>query len=372
MVQAVIVFAATVALLVTLRPLAPAIGLVDRPGGRKRHHGEVAVIGGLAMFGGYSVGALLLPASMHALLPSLPSLAMLVAVGAVDDRLSLGASMRLFVQLTAAIIMVYSGDATIERVITWNDGSFISLGAWAPAFTVLAVVTAINAYNLVDGLDGLAAGLGFIALTSFLLLSVMTEAGLEPALALACGAVTAFLAFNAPIGINQRVRCFMGDAGSTMMGLLVAWFGIRIGQNVDGRLNPTIVLWVTAVPIMELIVSFGRRLAQGRSPFSADADHFHHVLLRAGFSVPATCAILLSISLTFSLCGLLLEYLGVDGGNSLMLLLTMGSIACLGLRNITSLKLWLSRPRRIRRMRLDKHLLHADLPIAKEQSGLER
>lgn len=333
MVQAIIVFVATIVLVVCLRTIAPAIGLVDRPGGRKRHHGEIPVVGGLAMFGGYAAGAMMLPASTLASLPATVSVGMLVVVGAIDDCLDLRPWMRLLVQVAAAIVMVQSGGAAIDRVLTLSDGAFIGLGALATPFTVLAVVGAINSYNLVDGLDGLAGGLGLVALLSFLLLGFFATGQFDTALVVACAPVAAFLAFNAPFGFNRRLRCFMGDAGSTMIGFLVAWFGIRMSQSAQTSVQPTTILWMTAVPMMELLVSFGRRLAQGRSPFAADADHFHHKLLRAGLSVRASCGTLLSIATAFAACGLLMEHLSVDGPVSLLLLIATGTVTCMVLRD---------------------------------------
>lgn len=373
MLQVAIAFVATVALIAGLRRLAPAIGLVDRPGGRKRHEGEIAVVGGLAMFGGYAVGTLMLPDSAQTQLPAMLSIAMLVATGAIDDRIDLRPWTRLLVQLAAAAIMVRSGGVLIDRILSWHDGSFISLGVLAPAFTVIAVAAAINAYNLVDGLDGLAGGLGLIALMSFLMLCLLTNVRLEIALALAivCGPVAAFLAFNLPLTINRRLRCFMGDAGSTMIGLLVAWFGILLSQDAYAGIHPTTILWLTAVPVMELLVSFGRRLTQGRSPFSADADHFHHRLLRAGFSVRAACATLLSIAAAFAACGLSLEHFGVDDSVSLLLLLASGAATCTALRSMDTCRAWYSQLRRVERACPSDSLLLAESAVAARAPATE-
>lgn len=364
--QVVIAILATVVLIAGLRRLAPAIGLVDRPGGRKRHDGEVAVVGGLAMFGGYTLGTVMLPGSVHTVLPAMLSVVMLVTTGAVDDRFDLRPWTRLLVQLAATVIMVRSSGVTIDRVLTWQDGSFIGPGVLAPAFTVIAVTAAINAYNLVDGLDGLAAGLGLIAFMSFLLLCLVgtVRPQLALALAVACGPVAAFLLFNLPLKINRRMRCFMGDAGSMMIGLFVAWFGIQVSQNLQASVHPTTILWLTALPVMELFVSFGRRLAQGRPPFSADADHFHHRLLRAGLSVPAACATLLSIAATFAACGLSLEFFGVDDSVSLVLLLTSGAATSMALRNIDACRAFYFQLRRVERTGSSESLLLADTAIA--------
>ncbi|AMN46911.1 UDP-GlcNAc:undecaprenyl-phosphate GlcNAc-1-phosphate transferase [Steroidobacter denitrificans] len=335
MLHAAIVFISTVVLILILLPIAPVLGFIDRPGGRKRHEGEVAVIGGIGMFGGYAVGVLLAPYQTQASLPALLSMSMLFAVGITDDRFEVHPWLRLAVHLAAAAILIGSGGVVIERILSWEDGSFIGLDAWAPAFTLLAAMAAINAYNLVDGLDGLAAGLGLLSLVFFLVLSCLAAGPQELiiAIAIAAAPLAAFLAFNAPFSFNRRFRCFMGDAGSTMIGLWVAWFGMRISQGPVMLAQPTTILWMTAVPIMELIVSFARRLADGRSPLSADADHFHHRLQRAGLSGRATCAVLLGITVLFAGCGFLIELFKVDDLISLALLLTCSTATCIALRN---------------------------------------
>jgi len=333
--HAVVVFIITVALIAVLHPIAPVLGFMDRPGGRKRHEGDVAVIGGIGMFGGYATGALMLPSQTQDVLPALLSVSILFAVGTTDDRFEVRPWLRLVVHLAAAAIVIGSSGVVIDRILRWNDGSFIDLGAWAPAFTILAAMTAINAYNLVDGIDGLAAGLGLLSLLSFLLISSLAGGPSELLIAIAVAAapLAAFLAFNAPLSFNRRFRCFMGDAGSTMIGLLVAWFGMRLTQGSMTLAQPTTILWMTAVPVMELVVSFARRLADGRSPLSADADHFHHRLQRAGLSSSAACAVLLGVAAMFSVCGLLIELFAVDDVISLTLLLTFSTLTCIALRS---------------------------------------
>ncbi|MBX5462337.1 MAG: undecaprenyl/decaprenyl-phosphate alpha-N-acetylglucosaminyl 1-phosphate transferase [Steroidobacteraceae bacterium] len=377
MLQAAIVFVSTIMLVACLRPIARTIGLVDRPGGRKRHHGEVPVVGGLAMFGGYAIGAMMLPASTLALLPAFLSVAMLVAVGAIDDCVDLRPWVRLLVQVAAAIVMMQSAGVAIDRVLTWSDGAFIGLGALAMPFTVLAVIAAINSYNIVDGIDGLAGGLGLIALLSFLLLDFIRTGQIDTALVVACAPVAAFLVFNAPLAFNRRMRCFMGDAGSTMIGFLVAWFGIRISQDAQANVQPTTILWMTALPLMELLVSFGRRLAKGRSPFLADADHFHHQLMRAGLSAPAASGALLSIAAAYAVCGLLMEHFAVAGSVSLLLLLTTGTVCCMALGNISTCRKRLARLRSARFPLRAVPLSFADTAVtpratAAEETGLDR
>lgn len=320
-------FAVTLLLMIGLRPLAPALGLIDRPGGRKKHQGEVAVVGGLAIFGGCLVGlTVLLPQSVQVPLPFLLCATLLVAVGVADDRFDVSAWARLGVQVTAAVIMVFWEGLVIRELGVVNGAFHFELGRFAPVFTVLAILAAINAYNMIDGLDGLACSLALVAILSLLLAAHGNAAtGAVPILAMLAATLGGFVPFNVPVGINHKVRCFMGDAGSTLLGFSVAWFGIQLSQSSAPAVQPVTILWLTTLPLLELVVSFGRRVAAGRSPLSADADHFHHKLMRAGLSVTGAWITLVSLAAIFATTGLFLEHIGVAPLTSLALLIAMSA-----------------------------------------------
>lgn len=305
---AIIAFVLTVLFIAVLRRLAPAAGLIDRPGGRKRHEGEIAVIGGLAMFLGCA-GSLALTQVDASTGGLFASVAMLVIVGVLDDRFQLSPWLRLLAQAGAGMVMLRSGIA-IQTLEVPGFPAGLDLGWLSAPFTLLLTLTLINAYNMVDGVDGLAAGFGLIALLSLALLAATVAAPtqLPTLLVPICAGLAGFLLFNAPLPFNRSLRCFMGDAGSTLLGLLVCWFGIGLSQHQAGAVHAVTVLWVTALPLMELGSSVIRRVLAGRSPLQADAGHFHHKLRRAGFTAPATCAVLVSIAALFAAIGLVLEY----------------------------------------------------------------
>jgi len=343
-------FAATLLLMIGLRPLAPVLGLIDRPGGRKKHDGDVAVIGGLAIFGGWVVGSLLLPSHVHVSEPFLMCATLLVAVGAADDRFDVSAWVRLVVHVTAAVIMVFWEGLVIRELGLWNGAHGFDLGGFAPLFTVFAILAAINAYNMVDGLDGLACSLGLVAILSLLFAAHGgLVAGAVPILAMLAATLGAFVPFNIPVGINRKVRCFMGDAGSTLIGFAVAWFGIRLSQTGAPQVQPVTILWLTLMPLLELIVSCGRRVAARRSPLAADADHFHHKLIRAGLSVPGAWITLVSLGAIFAITGLFLDHLEVAPLTSLVLLILMSAGATHALLKADSwagsLPAWMTRQR---------------------------
>ena len=111
------------------------------------------------------------------------------------------------------------------------------------------------------------------------------------------GAVAAFLIFNIPAHFNRRFRCFMGDAGSTLLGFLLACMCISISQGEGPKISPTTALWVVAIPLYELLWTTLRRVLRGTSPFHPDRAHFHHKLLDAGFGVRGAFFVLICMGL---------------------------------------------------------------------------
>jgi UDP-GlcNAc:undecaprenyl-phosphate GlcNAc-1-phosphate transferase len=117
----------------------------------------------------------------------------------------------------------------------------------------------------------------------------------------------------------------MGDAGSTLLGAVVVWLGIRTSQiQTAGSVHPVTVLWIVGLPLFELFWTVIRRVSRGRSPMKADMEHFHHLLVGAGFSVPGAFMTFALINVLLVACGLALDWLGVPDFVSLGLLVLTG------------------------------------------------
>jgi UDP-GlcNAc:undecaprenyl-phosphate/decaprenyl-phosphate GlcNAc-1-phosphate transferase len=281
-------------MLLALRPLATATGLIDKPGGRKTHHGEVPVVGGIAMFAGLLVAAVGGQGLGHGGISLLMVAAFMVALGVLDDRFDLPPNVRLFAHLSAGVALVYSTGFGVPGLGDLFAIGPINLGVLSLPFTVLAIVALINAFNMLDGLDGLAGTAGLVAFGGIMVISSIS--GSEATLLVAgsmFGAVAAFLLFNLPTTLNRAMRTFMGDAGSTLLGFVLAGLALTLVQPQPESigLSPVVVLWVMPIPIFELFASTARRLVHGMPPTQADSGHFHHVLVKAGFSVRAICGL---------------------------------------------------------------------------------
>ncbi len=284
-------------MLFALRPLAEVFGLIDRPSGHKTHHGEVPVVGGIAMFSGLLVAALGGAGLVAGGLSMLTIAAFMVIIGALDDRFDLPPRVRLFAHMSAAVAVIYSTGYQVRDLGDLVGLGVVPLGWLSLPFTILAIMALINAFNMLDGLDGLAGSAGLVALGGMMALA---SVGNTPASLLIAGsmfgAVAAFLLFKLPTHLNRPVRTFMGDAGSTLLGFLLAALSLNQTQPGVMDLSPMVVVWLMPIPIFELFSSTARRLLHGVSPAQADNGHFHHVLLEAGLSVRVICALYFVVS----------------------------------------------------------------------------
>lgn len=293
-----------------VRGVAPAIGGLAYPRERDVHQVPTPRLGGVGIFTGMLIAVYLaaqLPALNRAFPPFAPDVestivagGVIVLVGIVDDILGLGAVTKLAGQAAAAGVLVAMGVSWTLLYIPFGDGNILVLDQLqAGLLTVVFTLTIVNAMNFVDGLDGLAAGLGAIAATAICVFSVgiMLDQGgtvgaYPPALvtAVLAGALIGFLPHN-----FQPARIFMGDSGSMLIGLVLAAASTsasgKISQSLYGPqdmivlLSPVIVVAAAMfVPMLDLVMAVVRRVGAGRSPFAPDKMHLHHRLLALGHS----------------------------------------------------------------------------------------
>lgn len=293
-----------------VRILALRIGAVATPRARDVHRAPIPRLGGVAMFGGILGGVLLshqLPVLRRSFEFSGDVVGVLVAggiimlIGVLDDRFELDSLTKFAGQVTAAgVLVLYGVQWIIFPWIPWNGGSStLVLGQdQAVLVTVALAVVLMNAMNFVDGLDGLAAGIGLIAAVAIgaFTLQLLQRSGGSVSLypptliaALIAGACLGFLPHN-----FQPARIFMGDSGAMLIGLMLA----AASTSASGKLLPVsgatdalalfspllVVAAVLFVPLLDLLLAVVRRTRAGRSPFAADKLHLHHRLLEIGHS----------------------------------------------------------------------------------------
>jgi len=295
--------------IVGLRPIAAIIGLVDKPNMRKKHLGDIPLIGGIAIYFTLIVASQLFLPKSQLINLYLISCSFMVLIGGLDDFYDVSAKVRLVAQLLVASILVLgAGHALYDMGNLLGFGN-VHLGIFALPVTLLAVATAINAFNMTDGIDGLVGVLGVVTFASLCVLFYWAnDLILFTISAIFVAALSAFLLFN--LGGLRRIfgKIFMGDAGSMMIGLSVIWLLVLGTQNGEVSFRPVTALWIIAIPLMDMFAVMHRRVKKGKSPLSADRDHLHHIFMRFGFSSNKALVFIGAISIGMAGFGLAGEY----------------------------------------------------------------
>jgi UDP-GlcNAc:undecaprenyl-phosphate/decaprenyl-phosphate GlcNAc-1-phosphate transferase len=280
------------AFVVTLITIPSIINLVkkhslyDLPDPRKEHLSPIPTMGGIAIVAGMMVSLFLWFPFNNQIgqICFFFSITVLFGLGIMDDLKDLSARYKFIIQIGLAALIALS-----DIRITSFNGLFgineLPLAAQY-TFTLLAIVGITNAFNLIDGIDGLAGGVGFMSLVTigiFLTMSGDINTALI-AFALA-GGILAFLYFN-----FNPAKIFMGDTGSLVLGFVIAVMCIRLMQVNVFAVNsvlphaPVFVLGIVLIPVFDTLRVFAVRIWKGKSPFMGDKTHIHHLLTNSGFS----------------------------------------------------------------------------------------
>ena len=261
------------------------------------------------MFGAFALSVALVEFN-PSYVPILLAGAVLVFIGVIDDRTPLPAGVRMGAQMLVVLLVFFGADVRIETLGNIFGFGAFGLGVLSLPITALIAISVINAFNLVDGADGLAGTMAILALGPA---AALAGYGSFPGQVAILGiAVTlGFLCFNFPTTHNRRIRTFMGDAGSTFVGFLAVVCITLVSQGSEPVISPAVGLWFAALPIYDLFTCFVRRIRKGRSPFQPGRDHFHHILARGGFSVRASLGILTLLQVSYMGLGLVGHFSGV-------------------------------------------------------------
>jgi UDP-GlcNAc:undecaprenyl-phosphate/decaprenyl-phosphate GlcNAc-1-phosphate transferase len=302
------------------KPIAVDVGLVDKPNARKHHEGQIPLIGGISIFAAVLAASLLwLPNTLELRMYLIAS-AMMVFIGALDDKYDLKVRIRIVGQIIIASLMIYGVGGYISNLGNLFAFGDIELGPIGIFFTYFAIIVVINAYNMVDGIDGLVGSLSLNTFTAIALLFLMSGNTnyLSYPLILAT-ATLPYLMFNLGFLQKHTKKIFMGDAGSMFIGLSVIWLLSMGTQGENASFRPVTALWICAVPLMDMLAIVMRRYRKGKSPFKPDRDHLHHILQRAGLSSRQTLVFISLFATFMSIIGLLGEYFQVHESIELVL-----------------------------------------------------
>ena len=311
--------------------LARTKGLYAMPNGRTSHLLATPYLGGVAVFTGLILTTVVMGGSsfMHDLIYIIAGLIIILFVGLKDDMLVIKPYKKLTGQLIATGIIVVLGDIRIDHfhgVLGLQEIPFLA----SVFFTIFVFIVIVNGLNLIDGIDGLASGVGTIIAftlgTWFWMAGIVPYAILSFALA---GSLIAFFYFNV---FSKKNKIFLGDAGSLIVGFTIAIITIQFLNYQTLALNhvninaaPAVAFGILIIPLFDTLRVFSLRISQGRSPFSADRQHLHHVLLDLGNTHRQATLILLGANLFFIVLSISFQSIGYITLLLLQLLLATGS-----------------------------------------------
>lgn len=296
--------------------VARARDLYDHPNARSAHWTPTPTLGGIGIFSGTFFALILwIKASdFGALQHVLVALLFIFFAGACDDLMPLSPAAKLTTQVLAAFLLASKADIGLHSL----HGIFGVYALPAPvglALSVVVIVLIINAFNLTDGVNGLAASIGLLTCGLLGGWFYLTRQIIPAATAFSiAGSLSAFLKYNI-----TPARIFMGDTGSQFIGLVCAvlilqFIRLQAAMPADALLAfqsaPVLAMSLLIIPLFDTCWAFMRRIARGRSPFSPDKNHIHHLLLAQGYSHSQTTAILVLVSLCFVGLAIALDRLG--------------------------------------------------------------
>ena len=313
-----------------VKKLAFRLGAVDKPNARKVHHTIMARLGGLAIYLGFMTGAITCMQLTKDVVGILVGGTIITLVGIADDIFQLTAKAKLLGQIVAALVLVGFG----VRIEWLNNpfGGYFYLDYLSIPFTVFWVVSFTNVVNLMDGLDGLAAGVSAIASVTIILVAL--QQGLYPVAVITAalaGGTLGFVRYN-----FNPATIFMGDTGSLFLGYMLAAISIYGAVKSAATIALIVPAIALGLPIMDTAFAIARRYLNGKPIFQPDKGHIHHRLLAMGFSQRQAVIFMYLISAGLCLSAVLLTE--VEGIYAVILLAVILAAIFIGAKKIGILK----------------------------------
>jgi len=294
-----------------IRKVAKQLQLVDCPDHRKCHEKATPIAGGLALCIILSNILYTRPELIAHNNLLLVSIIVLTIIGTLDDKFELNIFVRLLTQILLAVGFIYHSDFQINYLGNLFGFGEVRLHWLSGTITIAAILGAMNAFNMIDGLNGL---LGLLSVVTFSSLAVLFAFSGELKLAyfsiIIVVAIIPYICMN--LGFLGRKRTvFMGDAGSMMIGFIAVWLLLCASQGTQDTnfhtISPVTVLWLIALPLMDMTATITRRLRKGKSPFHCDQEHIHFILKSLGYSDNKTLMTITALATLFALIGIVSE-----------------------------------------------------------------
>ncbi len=293
--------------------VAPFLKLIDEPNSRKRHKGNIPLIGGLIIYLNLFIFMFYFEIGDNMRTVLLTSIILLI-LGALDDVIELGIIFRLIAQFACCLIVIGSG-LLITHIGDYMMMPKLEIGIFSIIFTIFCVIGLTNSFNFIDGVDGLCASLALISVVFILIISLLDKSYIYliefEYLILFSIILILFIFFN----INNRFKIFLGDAGSMFLGFFISWLLIMTSQGYETSsgikeiIHPVLALWCVTLPVFDIFSVIIKRILINKNPFKPDRRHIHHILLQLGFDNTQTLFLILILSVVLNCFGLLIYYI---------------------------------------------------------------
>ena len=308
-----------------VKSIAQRVGAMDIPkDNRRMHHHPIPRMGGLAIFLGFLLSALIFVPMDQANRGMLLGAVVIVILGIFDDIYALPALPKLLVQIGAALIAVLHGNVieVLSNPNLFSENPYWNLGSLAIPLSVIWIVAITNAVNLIDGLDGLAVGVATISSLTMLVIAMLVSEGMVALMMAAlAGGCIGFMPYN-----MNPAKIFMGDTGSTFLGFILAVVSIQGLFKFYTIISFAVPFLMLGLPLFDTCFAILRRLSKGQSPMAPDRSHVHHRLIDMGLNQKQAVAVLYVIS---AILGLSAVVLATSGEIKAILCLMALIIVCL-------------------------------------------
>lgn len=304
----IVCFFSSILLTPLVKKLAFIVGATDKPNYRKVHQKIMPRLGGLAIYISFIIGLLVLhPGAPYAAQIVIGSI-IIIITGILDDIYELSAKVKFIAQISAASVVVIWGGVHVQ-FINLPFGGHVEFGYLSIPLTIIWIVGITNAINLIDGLDGLAAGVSSIALITISGMAIIMGDGYVTAVAsIVLASTLGFLFYN-----FHPAKIFMGDTGALFLGYMISVLSLLGFKNVTiiSFIVPIIIL---GVPISDTFFAILRRIVNKKPLSAPDKSHLHHCLLRSGFTHRQTVLIIYAMAAFFGLAAIIFSQAKLLGG----------------------------------------------------------
>ena len=300
-------FSVTSVSILLFSPIAKKVGIIDKPSKRKKHKGNIPLIGGVCIFLGVLISSIIYLGNNNILMSLIVSSLFILLLGFIDDCYPLPVILRFLIQFVIVSIMVWYTGLRFETFgHSFGLSEQMSLGFLSYPLTIIGIIFVTNAFNLMDGADGVTGCLSVLAIVGINFVEILYGGNSFNIISTALiGSLIPFIWFN--LLTLSKFKIFLGDNGSLCLGYVLACL-LLYQTIINISLSPTLAFWIIAIPIFDVIAVLIYRLRRSKSLFLPDRSHLHFFLQNMGFSKHLVLISIIGLGILFMFIGISIEF----------------------------------------------------------------